>query len=116
MICNNMCQQPRETMSIYKKMLEEGFTPNATTYNALISAYGKAGQLEKVNTPPPLHAQRSKTFLFTCTVYLVKSAARATCTYIKFQWAEVICTVPMCHLVASLLCSRGGGGGSIADY
>ncbi len=53
MICNNMCQQPRETMSIYKRMLEEGFTPNATTYNALISAYGKAGQLDKVLAPPP---------------------------------------------------------------
>ena len=48
MICNNMCHQPRETMTIYKRMLDEGFTPNATTYNALISAYGKAGQLDKV--------------------------------------------------------------------
>ena len=50
MICNNMCHQPRETMNVYKKMLEEGFTPNATTYNALISAYGKAGQLDKVGS------------------------------------------------------------------
>lgn len=35
-------------MAVYKQMLDEGFTPNATTYNALISAYGKAGQLDKV--------------------------------------------------------------------
>lgn len=48
MICNNMCHQPRETMAVYKQMQDEGFTPNATTYNALISAYGKAGQLDKV--------------------------------------------------------------------
>ena len=48
MICNNMCHQPRETMNMYKRMIEEGFTANATTYNALISAYGKAGQLDKV--------------------------------------------------------------------
>ena len=33
---------------MYKRMIEEGFTANATTYNALISAYGKAGQLDKV--------------------------------------------------------------------
>ena len=35
-------------MAVYKQMQDEGFTPNATTYNALISAYGKAGQLDKV--------------------------------------------------------------------
>jgi pentatricopeptide repeat protein len=28
--------------------LQEGYSPNSTTYNALISAYGKAGQLDKV--------------------------------------------------------------------
>lgn len=26
----------------------QGFSPNSTTYNALISAYGKAGQLDRV--------------------------------------------------------------------
>jgi pentatricopeptide repeat protein len=47
-IACNMCGQPREAMAVYKRMLDEGYTPNATTYNALISAYGKAGQLDKV--------------------------------------------------------------------
>ena len=35
-------------MAVHRRMLNEGYTPNATTYNALISAYGKAGQLDKV--------------------------------------------------------------------
>ena len=43
-----MCNQPREAMGVYQRMLEEGYSPNSTTYNALISAYGKAGQLDKV--------------------------------------------------------------------
>ena len=43
-----MCNQPREAMAVYRRMLEEGHSPNSTTYNALISAYGKAGQLGKV--------------------------------------------------------------------
>ena len=47
-IACNMCGQPREAMAVYKRMLDEGYSPNATTYNALISAYGKAGQLDKV--------------------------------------------------------------------
>lgn len=47
-IACNMCNQPREAMAVYRRMLEEGYSPNSTTYNALISAYGKAGQLDKV--------------------------------------------------------------------
>ena len=47
-IACNMCNQPREAMAVHRRMLDEGYTPNATTYNALISAYGKAGQLDKV--------------------------------------------------------------------
>ena len=47
-IACNMCNQPREAMAVHRRMLSEGYTPNATTYNALISAYGKAGQLDKV--------------------------------------------------------------------
>ena len=47
-IACNMCNQPREAMAVHKRMLDEGYTPNATTYNALISAHGKAGQLDKV--------------------------------------------------------------------
>ena len=52
-IACNMCGQPREAMAVYKRMLDEGYNPNATTYNALISAYGKAGQLDKARTTPP---------------------------------------------------------------
>ena len=51
-IACNMCNQPREAMAVHKRMLDEGYTPNATTYNALISAHGKAGQLDKVGQPP----------------------------------------------------------------
>ena len=51
-IACNMCNQPREAMAVYKRMLDEGYTPNATTYNALISAHGKAGQLDKVSPCP----------------------------------------------------------------
>ena len=47
-IACNMCNQPREARAVHRRMLHEGYTPNATTYNALISAYGKAGQLDKV--------------------------------------------------------------------
>lgn len=47
-IACNMCNQPREALSVYTEMLGENFMPNSTTYNALISAYGKLGQLEKV--------------------------------------------------------------------
>ena len=47
-IACNMCNQPREAMAVHRRMLHEGYTPNATTYNSLISAYGKAGQLDKV--------------------------------------------------------------------
>ena len=50
-IACNMCGQPREAMAVYKRMLDEGYSPNATTYNALISAYGKAGQLDKARAP-----------------------------------------------------------------
>lgn len=47
-IACNMCNQPREATAVYRRMLEEGYSPNSTTYNALISAYGKSGQLDKV--------------------------------------------------------------------
>ncbi len=42
-----MCNQPREALSVFVLMQRGGFTPNSTTYNALISAYGKVGQLDK---------------------------------------------------------------------
>jgi pentatricopeptide repeat protein len=54
-IACNMCGQPREAMAVYRRMLDEGYSPNATTYNALISAYGKAGQLDKARALTLLH-------------------------------------------------------------
>ena len=50
-IACNMCGQPREAMAVYRRMLDAGYSPNATTYNALISAYGKNGQLDKAGNP-----------------------------------------------------------------
>lgn len=47
-IASNMCNQPRDALAIYQELLAENFTPNSTTYNALISAHGKLGQLDKV--------------------------------------------------------------------
>ncbi len=47
-IACNMCNQPREAMAVHRRMIEEGLEPNATSYNALISAYGKAVQLDNV--------------------------------------------------------------------
>lgn len=43
-----MCNQPREALSVYQELLDSGFDANSTTYNALISAYGKMGQLDRV--------------------------------------------------------------------
>ena len=51
-IACNMCNQPREALAVYGEMSSEGFTPNSTTYNALISAHGKLGQLDKVRGHP----------------------------------------------------------------
>lgn len=62
-IACNMCNQPREAMAVYKRMLDEGYTPNATTYNALISAYGKAGQLDKVRPAGLYYAQARLTIV-----------------------------------------------------
>lgn len=43
----NMCSQPRAAVATYHRLLSDGFIPNSTTYNALISSYGKTGQLDK---------------------------------------------------------------------
>eukprot|EP00879_Flechtneria_rotunda_P008397 GHRR01008796.1.p1 GENE.GHRR01008796.1~~GHRR01008796.1.p1 ORF type:complete len:458 (+),score=137.47 GHRR01008796.1:1487-2860(+) len=43
-----MCNQPREALAVYQELQESGFEANSTTYNALISAYGKMGQLDRV--------------------------------------------------------------------
>jgi len=47
-IACNMCNQPREALSVYQQLLSENLQPNSTTCNALISAHGKLGQLDKV--------------------------------------------------------------------
>lgn len=60
-IACNMCGQPREAMAVYRRMLDAGYSPNATTYNALISAYGKNGQLDKVR-PDPFHCLARASF------------------------------------------------------
>jgi pentatricopeptide repeat domain-containing protein 1 len=50
-------------MAVHRRMLNEGYMPNATTYNALISAYGKAGQLDKVmEVCMPIHVDQSDGF------------------------------------------------------
>lgn len=42
-------QHPLHWLSVvYQKLKDNGLEANSTTYNALISAYGKLGQLEKV--------------------------------------------------------------------
>ncbi len=51
-IACNMCNQPREALSVYE-MIGEGFSANSTTYNALISAYGKLGASTRCQ--PPVH-------------------------------------------------------------
>lgn len=38
----------QEALNVYNQMVSHGHTANTTTYNALISAYSKAGRLEKV--------------------------------------------------------------------
>jgi pentatricopeptide repeat domain-containing protein 1 len=53
-----MSGQAQEALRIYERMLAAGAQPTATTYTALISAYGKNGQLDKalqifqVGAPP----------------------------------------------------------------
>ena len=42
-----MSGQAQEALKIYERMLGAGAQPTATTYTALISAYGKNGQLNK---------------------------------------------------------------------
>ena len=46
-IACNMSSQAQEALRVYKRMLAVGAQPTATTYTALISAYGKIGQLER---------------------------------------------------------------------
>ena len=39
-------------MKVYERLRKQGLNPNSTTYNALITAYGKACNLEAVRPPP----------------------------------------------------------------
>ena len=39
---------PQEALRVYEEMVGQGHEPNTTTYNALISAHSKAGDLSKV--------------------------------------------------------------------
>ena len=41
----NRSGQPDEGYKVYERMLREGAVPSATTYTALISAYGKIGKV-----------------------------------------------------------------------
>ncbi len=41
----NKSGQPEQALRVYEKMLAAGVKPSATTYTALISAYGKKGQV-----------------------------------------------------------------------
>ena len=42
-----MSGQATEALKVYERMLRAGADPTATTYTALISAYGKNGQLDR---------------------------------------------------------------------
>ena len=42
-----MSGQAQEALKVYERMLTAGAQPTATTYTALISAYGKNGQLDR---------------------------------------------------------------------
>lgn len=46
----NKSGQPEQALRVYEKMLAAGVKPSATTYTALISAYGKKGQVRVVPT------------------------------------------------------------------
>lgn len=54
MIACNICSQPREALRLYDMMRSKGFSPNATTYNTLITAYGKVGSFELTRPGWPL--------------------------------------------------------------
>ena len=41
----NRSGQPEHALRVYERMLADGAQPTATTYTALISAYGKTGKV-----------------------------------------------------------------------
>lgn len=48
MIACNTCNEPEEALRVYETLVLPHFSPNETTFNALISVYGKLGNLHKV--------------------------------------------------------------------
>ena len=48
MIACNSSNHWQEALQVYAQLLQAGHAPNTTTYNALISAWSKAGRLEQV--------------------------------------------------------------------
>ncbi len=48
MIACNTSNQWQECLQVYGRLLQARMAPNTTTFNALISAYSKAGRFEKV--------------------------------------------------------------------
>lgn len=51
-VCNRS-GQPENALKVYKRMLTDGVEPTATTYTALISAYGKTGKVRLDGYTPP---------------------------------------------------------------
>jgi pentatricopeptide repeat domain-containing protein 1 len=48
MIACNTSSQWQEALRIWGQMRAQGYVPNTTTYNALISAYSRGGLIDKV--------------------------------------------------------------------
>ena len=64
-IACNMSSQAQEALRVYKRMLAVGAQPTATTYTALISAYGKIGQLDRALQIFQVSMQKEKTLCHT---------------------------------------------------
>ena len=50
----NRSGQPEHALRVYERMLADGAQPTATTYTALISAYGKTGKVRARAIIPPV--------------------------------------------------------------
>ena len=48
-----MPRHPVQAMKVYERLRKQGLNPNSTTYNALITAYGKACNLKAVRSVLP---------------------------------------------------------------
>ena len=54
----NRSQQPEHALKVYDRMISDGTQPTATTYTALISAYGKTGKVGPSPLPSTLQEGR----------------------------------------------------------